>query len=401
MSVVDVSAYFAGVDPLAETKTVIWRPVTPGTALKVGDPVCYCKDAQDYKERTTNPSDRGATYAEGSQNYSGRLFIVEEPLVDNIAQFAGIVAKLGPLAGADGDTIVIYKANSGAVVPANVVLTATTAGRTILAVMVGTRTLGSPTMDMPDFLTYSDGIDDSAEVDWTAGTIDSKVVGIAMETLTAAGLCWVKLDENAFVYQGGQMEQEYRVEAVDDDVTLNKMNVRFGVTAGHCQMLYYRAVLAGTGGDANKGVYRFETVVTGVPAVAKHVFGLESHLELGADWAGGQASPLRVTVRSKNVNPDLSLCGNLSAIHVQWHLRKTSTGELENPPEDSALCILYINADTTGTEPANFMVVESMSNIGAYQSTTDAPAEQTGDLMIPIVVHGLQFYLVGFQDTGL
>jgi len=351
MSFGKVSPLFASAsDPLSVEKSVIWRPVTTGTALKVGDPVCYCKDEQDYQERTTNPSSDGATYAAGSQNYTGCLFIVEEPLIDNIAEFAGIVTKLGPLAGADGDTITIAKGNSGAVVPANVVLTSTTRGRTILAVMVGTRTLGSPTTDCADFEDDSDTDTDEA--------LDSKVVGIAMESITAAGLCWVKLDENAFTYQGGNIGQDFLVGSVGDDVTVNKMFLNIAVTAGHCQALHCRTVMTGTGGDANRGVYRFETIFRGEVAANKHVFGVNMHMEIGAGFAasGGHCSPCKITVRTKNANPDLSNMGMLSAIHIDWILRKTTTGVLDNPP--SFACILYINDDSTGSQPDYFMIAE-------------------------------------------
>lgn len=391
-----VSMSSGAIDPIAVTKRVFWRPsavASPEVALKVGDPVCYKLDAVDHKERTVDPVHLGLTrdtYAEGEQEMTGRLFSVEEPDVYNCGNFAGIVKSLGSLAGEDGDMVEIFKANSGAVVPANVVLASTTAGRSILAVMAGTRTLGSPTVDTPDYVTYSDGDDDTATPDWDAGLIDSKVVGIAMETLGAAGLCWVKLDENMFQYQGGQMDQEYVVEAVADDVTINKMNVEFNVTAGHCQMLHYRAVLAGTGGDANKGVYRFETFTKGVPADSKLIFGVATYLEIGGAWGptGGHLSPLKISIRTKNVNPDLSLLGNLSAIHIDWILRKDTTNPLENPPQKS--CIMYVNSDTTGTEPDFFILSESY---GAIAIGTDAKTSATCARTMKINANSIDLYI--------
>lgn len=385
------------VDPIAQAKRVIWRPVTTGTALKVGDPVCYCKDAQDAKERTSNPlaSVFGAgsetTYDEGAQTYTGRLFIVEEPLIDNIDQFAGIVKSLGSLDGADGDYIEIWKANSGAVVPANIVLTSTTAGRTLLAVMVGTRTLGSPTQDCPDF-------EDESDAD-NAGSIDSKVVGIAMETLTAAGLCWVKLDENMFQHQGGQIGQDFLVTSVADDVTVNKMFLKIAVTAGHCQALHYRTVMTGTGGDAQRGVYRFETIIRGVPDALKQVHGVMSHIELGSvGGCGKYISPLKLGVRTKNVNPDLSGCHHLSAINIDWILRKTTTGELDNEPTFSE--IMYLNIDSSGSYPNNFIFAENYKVMAAHVAT-DTPVPATGDCMIKVEIHNQHYYLLAIAHDGL
>lgn len=347
------------IDPIAQSKRVFWRPATPGTALRVGDPVCYKLDAVDHKERTVDPVHLGLTrdtYQEGEQEMTGRLFSVEEPLVDNIGAFAGIVKAIGSLAGADGDMIEIWTANSGAVVPANVVLTTTTAGRTLLAVMVGTRTLGSPTTDTADFETDSDTDTD--------GSLDSKVVGIAMESLTAAGLCWIKLDENAFVHQGGQIGQDFLVTSVADDVTVNKMFLNIAVTAGHCQALHYRTVMTGTGGDANRGVYRFDTIFRGVPADNKHIFGVNCHMEIGAGWgaSGGHCSPLKITVRTQNADPDLSGLGVLSAIHIDWILRKTTTTALTNPPRIS--CLIYVNEDGAGSIVDFFMVGERYGSLG-------------------------------------
>lgn len=389
------------IDPIAQSKRVFWRPATPGTALRVGDPVCYKLDAVDHKERTVDPVHLGLTrdtYQEGEQEMTGRLFNVEEPLVDNIDAFAGIVKAIGALAGADGDMIEIWTANSGAVVPANVVLTTTTAGRTILAVMVGTRTLGAPTMDVPDFATTS-----SAD---TAGSIDSKVVGIAMESLTAAGLCWVKLDENAFMYQGGQIDQEVVVGPGTVNITVNRAMVKFTNTAGHCQFLHYRALLAGDGtnvGDGQRGVYRFETFLDALIPVNKYVLGIHSHLEFGSDFStvgGGHVAPLALTIRTKNTDPDLSQVGELAAIHIEWHLRKDTTNPLTNPPPTDKSSMIYINADTTGTEAECFLKMENASNVSGYLSTGTAAFGAT-DIMIPCVIGGGNYFLVAVADTGL
>jgi len=104
-------------DPIAETKEVIWRPATAATVAKIGQPVAYNSDATfDVEEKSSNPNSEGSTYQEGNQSYTGRLFLVEEVKDTEWDAFAGVVASLGPLAGADGDRIQIYVPN-GAIVP--------------------------------------------------------------------------------------------------------------------------------------------------------------------------------------------------------------------------------------------------------------------------------------------
>lgn len=176
-----VSMSSGAIDPIAQSKRVFWRPVTSTTVLKIGQPVCYDSDCvHDHKERTVDPTHLGLTidtYAEGAQEFTGRLFVVEEPLTANLMSFAGIVKSLGPKDGADGDMIEIYVPN-GAVVPcwidASVTLDAT-----ILGIRNGEADLSYP----------------------------GRPIGIAKETIdrTTAGLCWVKIDPDAFVYQSGQV----------------------------------------------------------------------------------------------------------------------------------------------------------------------------------------------------
>jgi len=167
------------IDPIAQTKRVFWTPVTTTTILKVGQPVCYNSDSVlDHKGRSGDPTHIGLTihtYAEGAQDKTARLFVVEEPLTANLMSFAGIVKSLGPKAGAIGDMIEIFVPN-GAVLPcwidANVTLDAT-----VLGIRNGAANLSYP----------------------------GRPIGVAKETInrTTAGLCWVKIDPDAFAYQSG------------------------------------------------------------------------------------------------------------------------------------------------------------------------------------------------------
>jgi len=117
-----VSMSSGAIDPITQTKRVFWRPNTATTVAKVGQPVSYNVDAvADHKERTVDPTHIGLTqdtYAEGEQEFTGRLFCVEEVDISNAYAFAGIIKCLGPEAGADGDFIEIFVPNdNGMVVP--------------------------------------------------------------------------------------------------------------------------------------------------------------------------------------------------------------------------------------------------------------------------------------------
>ena len=167
------------IDPIAQTKRVFWRPVTSTTVLKVGQPVCYNSDAVvDHKERTSDPTHLGLiddTYAEGAQDFTGRLFIVEEPLTANLMSLAGFVKSLGPKAGADGDMIEIFVPN-GAILPVRIDQSVTL-DATVLGIRDGVADLSYP----------------------------GRPIGVAKETIDRGtpGLCWVKIDPNMFVYQSG------------------------------------------------------------------------------------------------------------------------------------------------------------------------------------------------------
>ena len=275
--------------------------------------------------------------------------------IDNIHAFAGVVAK-GGWVGKTGPQVVDIYVPNGAIVPVKTVLASTTAGRTILSVVSATQTLGNPTTDAPDFESDSDTD--------TAGQIDSRPVAIAAETISSAGLVLAKLDDRLFLYQGGQLDHSFEVGAGAVSATVNRMFLNFNNTAGSCQALHYRTVMSGTGGDADRGVYRFETIFRGVPAINEHIFGVNCHMEIGAGWgsSGGHCSPLKITVRTKNTDPDLSTLGVLSAIHIDWILRKTTTTALTNPPRIS--CLLYVNEDSTGSIIDYFMVGERYGSLG-------------------------------------
>jgi hypothetical protein len=366
-------------------------------------PVCYNFDTTDnilgYDKGAGGRVDSQSTpntTAEGNQN-EGKYLRVEDPAVDNLDWFAGVIAgtsedgKVGPR------WVDIFVCN-GAIVPVRTVLTATSVGRTILSVNSGTLTFGNPTDDVRDYLSTSN--------DDTAGTIDARPVAVAMETISSAGLVLAKLCPDLFVHQGGQVDYEMEVAAGTVNCTVNRSFVEFNNTAGHCQMLHYRARLAGAGGDGHRGVYRFETILEGIPVAHQDIYGIMSHLELAADITtaagGAHCSPLKLTLRTQNVDPDLRGVSILSMIHLDWILRASTTGTLTNPPSGNYFStIIYINADTAGTLPDYFLRAESPACIGAYASTTNAPVLATGDIMIPWKLGGSTYYVVALADNGI
>jgi len=162
------------IDPIAIAKRVFFRPATSSDVIKVGDSVCYNWDiSSDHKERTADPTHFGLTedtYAEGEQEFTGRMFIVEKPDSENLQNYAGVVKCLGPKAGADGDMIEIWIPN-GAMVPVRAGIYCYK-GVTVLAVQDGSYSLENPV--------YGSAF---------------ASVAIAMETVdrTTDGLVWARL----------------------------------------------------------------------------------------------------------------------------------------------------------------------------------------------------------------
>jgi len=183
------------VDPIAVKKAVYWRPATATAIAKVGQPVAYNSDlAADYQERTTNPvstSDGGVAYAEGSQNYNARLLVVEEVKDTDYDAFAGIVAEVGSLAGADGDLIQIYVPN-GAIVPVNTDKSITIKDKLYLEAGQNTLVNATQTGMGPCVGIAYETIDRSS----TAGLVWAKIVGVDFKELAIPGTLGVAPSES-------------------------------------------------------------------------------------------------------------------------------------------------------------------------------------------------------------
>lgn len=237
-------------------KRVKFLPASTTDTVVVGSLVCYNWDvSSDVEERTTNPATahfgsdgNETTYAEGAQAYTGRMLTVEKPATGNLAFFAGVVHSLGPLYGADGDTIEIAVPN-GAVVPVRCNINCT-AGTTVVTV---------------------------ANASYN-GYYGGKPIGIAMETVdrsSTAGLVWVKLDPSMFLWQeinGGN------VSPGAYNVTTNRIQITSAHTTGYATALLVKnevsGILAASGGAAAvTGYIKVSGSITSTTAYVRSILG--------------------------------------------------------------------------------------------------------------------------------
>ena len=154
METVDVHYYCK--DRSGGVLIAIWPPITKSVRLR-----------PSIRRRQNNT---GTPYAEGSQTYNARIFVVEEPAAGNLNAF-GRGPELGPNGGADGDKLKIAVPNGVSMVP---VLTDQNCvqGATVLAVKAGSAAFTAP----------------------SAGA--SRVVAVAEETVNRSvtnGLVWARV----------------------------------------------------------------------------------------------------------------------------------------------------------------------------------------------------------------
>ena len=372
-----VSMSSGAIDPIAVTKRVFWRPTSTGTPLQVGDAVCYRLDDEDHKKRTVDPTHLGLTqdtYAEGEQEFTGRLFSVEEPLVDNLNVIAGFVKVLGPKDGADGDMIEIFVIDSGATVPVRVGLAATVKGLTVLAVEADNRTVGDPQSDCDDF-----GMD-------TEGSSPTRVIGIAMETLSSAGLCWVRLDGHKFINQGvndgtTKILQVGVGTTTDLDIAVNKSFLDLKNTDGHSCSWLFRTRLSGAGGGASKGVYRFD-IMMDAATYGEAVHGLTINFDVAC--SANQTTPdhisaLNLQVRTQS-DPDMT-DGIVYAANIELHLRANAQhGALSNAPS----ILSFFRFNSSGSTPTHLWYATEPGKINAseYAVANGYQAGFDGDAVI-------------------
>ena len=274
------------IDPIAVAKRVFWRPVTASTVLKVGQPVCYSSDSVlDYQERAADPTHFGLTadtYAEGEQEFTGRLLVVEEPLTANLMSFAGIVKCLGPKAGADGDMIEIWIPN-GAVVPAYIDASVT---------------LDSSILGIAN-----------ANVNLFSG---GRPVGIAKETIdreTVNGMCWIELNPDKFLYQSGTASTNLT------GAVINTLQHTFINTSGSAANLMVHTTASGvmTAGNA-WGILNY-LAVTAAMTGASYIRGLLSQVMINGVIDG--ATHISAIHAQLGGTEEVANCESMNALHAE------------------------------------------------------------------------------------
>jgi len=312
------------IDPIAVSKRVFWRPVTSTTILKVGQPVCYSSDSVlDYQERAADPTHLGLTadtYAEGEQEFTGRLLVVEEPLTANLKAFAGVVKSLGPKAGADGDMIEIWIPN-GAVVPCYVAASVTNEV-SILGIV-------------------------NAGVSFISG---GRAVGLAQETIDRSstnGMCWGKINPDMFLYQAattstlltGVVVNTLQHSSINTSGSfcnlmvhstcsgvlaaahnewgiLDYLNISGSITAaGHTRALLAQLNLAGTINHAGSHQYAIMAQLSGSPTFTanQRCAGLAVDLSLGVKPTSGVYNGIQIANNGANqteVDHAIEIWGN-------------------------------------------------------------------------------------------
>ena len=362
-------------DAYCLTKRVYFRPSSSTDTVRVGDLVCYNSDAVvDHKERTVDPTHLGLTkdtYAEGEQEFTGRLFIVEKPKTANIDFFAGVVKSLGDQAGSDGDFVEIFVPTEGAVVPvmSNIACTLNT---TILAVRNG-----QYEASVPQHPAYP--------------------IGIAMETKDRSGtdgLVWMRFDSRNFL-KGSPSGNLNIPDELTGGIQLNKLRVGVACTGGTQRLLRMELVLEGTGGNTQFGAFQLNTKINGT--IDNDCHGVSAALIFGTDAVMQSNSPgeghcaLYVSLESDDGTVDYSdvmMCGILFGNYMD---------ESAGGPEQC-----YAMNFNNGTAAWDGLLrFGGIADIGGYASTGDAPALASGDLMIPVRVAGAIYYLVALADTGV
>ncbi|KKN77902.1 hypothetical protein LCGC14_0356390 [marine sediment metagenome] len=360
----------ATADTAALMKKVVWRPVTAATVLKVGQPVCYNSDAtSNIKEETTNrlSSDFGGenatTFAEGAQTYNARFTLVEEPLTANLHAFAGIVKSLGPLGGADGDTIEIWEPIEGSVVPVFCAQNCTL-DRTIMGIRDG-----------------------QADIDYPG-----RAVGVARETVDRSsvdGLVWMefkKFEYNAIKGAGDSASNSLIVddEITSNNVVLDQRNYRFDGT-GRARALYYVGEIAGLG-NAMWGMWKFRTYVNAaLVSSVVHVVTANLHFKDAATIAvtsGHWNSAFYGTVETEvtSTAPTLS-GGSVAGISLEYYVD-------ESVAAPANAYAIYIHAGTY-----NWDGLVAIRNAGDCGDVATVQAGDASGGSIPIYIAGTTYYL--------
>jgi hypothetical protein len=204
-----------------------------------------------------------------------------------------------------------------------------------------------------------------------------------------------------FTHQGGQLGQEFLIEAVADDVTVNQMNVEFKNTQDHCQLLHYRAKLSGTGTPhAGRGVFRYEVFLNHTGGGSNHIYGMDILMDIGSGVTNEYLATLKLTLRTRNANPDLSSEGSgylACCLFLEYIMTETTSGTLTYPPRYGTL--IYANTDTGGSTPDYLLYGNSPESLAI---TSDAVGSgKSSALSILVCVMGTEYHIPIYTDAEI
>ena len=353
-----VSMSSGAIDPIARTKRVFWRPDTDATVLKVGQPVCYASDCiTDHKERTADPTHLGLrkdSYAEGKQEFTGRLFIVEEPLTANVNAYAGICKSLGPKAGADGDMIEIFVDTPGAIVPVWTNLNCLL-DQTIMGIRNG-----------------------EADVSHTVRNT-SKNIGVAVEDKDRSGndgMVWMRM--GGFFYDNPNEPLSIDDAANGEQVVVNYINVKSLQTSGSFSALKIQAESAAGASTVSQRGMALKAVAIVSASVANIVIGTTIEMEITGGTVGEYATPLQVKLYESGATLS-SMGGKLSVLNLCVQVAQAPT----------ANSFGWIYLEHHGAEAPDFLL---MSDSAAAVPIAGA-SDTTTTHKIPCRFGGVTYYI--------
>ena len=332
-----VSMSSGAIDPIAVSKRVFWRPETASTVAKVGTPVCYNHGVNtDHKERTVDPTHLGLTidtYAEGEQEFTGRMFNVELPNNDNINEFAGVIKCLGPKAGADGDMIEIWIPN-GAMVPALVGISVTKC-RTLVGIKSGATALETAIYNTR-----------SANCALCQETVDGS---------TTESLCWVNL-YSPLMFNKSSQDQDYE-----------DLIVGVGHTTGDINVFKEYVGIWATGGTFKTRMWRTDIRADGVSCPYGGMLAMQLRLFAESDAQGGGITNTYITTEFAN--------GSTIAAGVpvkNLYLRLYDEGATLTAA-DQYFCNLYMENHIDSSSGENYQIASYVHGSDALDAFIYAP----------------------------
>lgn len=359
--------YAANKDQGAILKRVMYE----GTdTIYEGMALCYNFDTTTNVNGLTVPTTAGIT-AEGYQN-EGKFYYVEKPATANLKWFAGVVAR-GSWCGTAGPVALDIYIPNGSIVPVRSSISSTV-GVHALGINNGSYALGDVVND---------------------GNGSGRVVGIAMETVDRSstnGICLAKLCPDAFLYDSaGTAKMVFNTSAGTAQTCAHFINAKSLQTSGNFTALFVRSEVTTAGAaDIGSAVYG-ECNVLGV-ASGSTFCGNRFSLNL---WGGTQTAQL-FGACCEVYEQDANLTG-ITCVAPLW-LRTQI--DATNPPAAGSHWQMYISCDGAD-KPDGLFFASALTAIGAYASTSDAPALATGDIMIPIKIGASTYHLVALVDAGV